>query len=41
MTGDTEPGAGTPMRGVWVALALVGGAALVLLLLVLTSGALG
>jgi hypothetical protein len=29
------------MRGVWVALALVGGAALVLLFLVLTSGALG
>ena len=30
----------TPMRGVWVAVALLGGAALVFLVLVLTSGVL-
>jgi hypothetical protein len=39
MTGP-EPG-GTPMRGVWVAVALLVGAALVFLVLVLTSGVLG
>lgn len=43
MTGaprDPEPG-GTPARGLWVAIVLVVAAALVLLVLVLTSGALG
>jgi hypothetical protein len=40
MTGPGEPD-GTPVRGVWVALALVGGAAIVFLVLVLTSGVLG
>lgn len=37
---DPEPGP-TPMRGVWVAVAIIGGAALVVLVLALTSGAIG
>ncbi len=40
MSGPTGP-EGTPVRGVWVALALLVGAALVFLVLVLTSGVLG
>jgi hypothetical protein len=42
MAGQPEPGDdGTPMRGVWVALVILGGAAVVFLVLVLTSGVLG
>jgi len=42
MTGPTAPGdGGTPMRGVWVAAAILVGAAVILLVLVLTSGVLG
>ena len=37
---EPEPGP-TPMRGVWVAVAIIGGAALVFFVLALTSGALG
>lgn len=36
----TEPG-GSPARGLWVAIALVLGAALVFFVLLLTSGAFG
>ncbi len=40
-TEGREPGrAPTPMRGVWVAIAIVGGAAVVFLLLAVSSGAL-
>ncbi len=43
----TRPGPGpreretTPMRGVWVAVAILAGAALVFVVLVVTSGAIG
>ena len=42
MTRPQDPEAGpTPVRGLWVALALLGGAVLVFAVLVLTSGVLG
>jgi hypothetical protein len=42
VTAPQDPGPGSPpARGVWVALALVGGAVLVFAVLVLTSGVLG
>jgi hypothetical protein len=40
VSGSSDPG-GTPVRGVLVAIALLVGAALVFLVLVLTSGVLG
>jgi len=42
VTAPQEPESGpAPTRGLWVALALLGGAALVFAVLVLTSGVLG
>lgn len=41
MTGQREPDGSRPVRGIVVALALLGGAALVFAVLVLTSGVLG